>query len=116
MNEELQIRTTSRDGAVVVSPVGEIDMSTSPQLRVALLQALQTTPSALVVNLSQVPSVDSSGVATFIEALRESQGRKIPFTLCSLAPRVRAVLEIARLDRVFAIADDVDQALEKKAS
>jgi anti-sigma B factor antagonist len=116
MNEELQIRTTFRDGAAVVSPAGEIDMSTSPQLRVALLQALNQNPGAMVVNLAQAPSVDSSGVATFIEALRESQAKKIPFILCGLVDRVRAVLEIARLDRVFTITDDVDEAIERAAS
>jgi anti-sigma B factor antagonist len=115
MNEELPIRTTSRNGAAVVSPVGEVDMSTSPELRVALLQALKTEPTALVVNLAEVPSLDSSGVATLIEALRETQGRKIPLVLCSLAPRVLAVLEIARLDRVFTIASDVDEALEVRS-
>ena len=114
MNEELPIRMATRDGVAIVSPAGEVDMGTSPQLRVALLQALQSEPSAIIVNFADVPSLDSSGVATLIEALRETQSRKIPLVLCSLAPRVLAVLEIARLDRVFTLADDVDQALEVK--
>lgn len=107
----MQVRTETRDGAAVVSPVGEIDMSCSPELRVALQQALLQKPRALVVDLSGAPSIDSSGVATLIEAMRETQGRDIPLVLCGLAARVRAVLEIARLDSVFRLEDDVDAAL-----
>jgi len=108
----LQVRSESRDGAAVVSPTGEIDLSCSPELRVALQQALLTKPSALLVDLSGVPSIDSSGVATLIEAMRSTQAQSIPLVLCGLVPRVMAVLEIARLDSVFQIAPDVDEALK----
>jgi len=108
----LQVRTETVEGAAVVSPVGEIDLSCSPELRVALQQAIQTSPDALVVNLAGAPSIDSSGVATLIEAMRETQGRRVPLVLCGLVPRVMAVLEIARLDSVFTIEEDVDSALK----
>lgn len=111
MNRELQIRTTVIEGAAVVAPQGEVDLSTSPELRVALNQALATKPTAMIINLAGVPSIDSSGVATLIESMRETQHRKIPLILCSLETRVLAVLEIARLDRVFRIAADTDAAV-----
>ncbi len=107
-----QVRTESRDGAQVVAPQGEIDLSCSPELRVALQQALQKKPNALLVDLSGAPSIDSSGVATLIEAMRGTQGAGIPLVLCGLVPRVTAVLEIARLDSVFQIEPDVDTALK----
>ena len=108
----LQVRTETVEGAAVVSPVGEIDLSCSPELRVALQQAILTSPAALVVDLSGVPSIDSSGVATLIEAMRETGSRGTPLLLCGLVPRVMAVLEIARLDSVFTIEDDIDAALK----
>lgn len=107
----LQVRSETRDGAAVVSPVGEIDLSCSPELRVALQQAMLTSPRALLVDLSGAPSIDSSGLATLIEAMRATQGKGIPLVLCGLVDRVRAVLEIARLDSVFRIEEDVDSAL-----
>lgn len=111
MSQNLHVRVEDRDGAAVVVPVGEIDLSCSPDLRVALQQALLTNPTALLVDMTGVPSIDSSGVATFIEAMRETQSRKISLVLCALVPRVLAVFEIARLDRVFSIQADLDTAL-----
>jgi len=111
VSRELPVRTTTQNGAAVVAPAGEIDLSCSPELRVALQSALRDAPSALIVDLSEVPSIDSSGLATLIEAMRETQAKKIPMILCGLADRVRAVLEIARLDSVFVIEPDVESAL-----
>jgi len=111
VSRELQVRTTLQNGAAVVAPAGEIDLSCSPELRVALQAALKNAPSALVVDLSEVPSIDSSGLATLIEAMRETQAKKIPLILCGVEGRVRAVLEIARLDSVFVIEPDAESAL-----
>jgi len=113
VSRELQVRATNQNGAAVVAPVGEIDLSCSPELRVALQSAMLTAPNALIVDLKDVPSIDSSGLATLIEAMRETQAKKIPLVLCGLVDRVRAVLEIARLDSVFVIEPDVDAALAR---
>lgn len=111
MSYELQIRTHERDGAAVVVPTGEVDLSCSPDLRVALQSALGSRPSRVVVDMNGVPSIDSSGLATLIEAMRDTQKIGVGLVLCGLQERVMAVLEIARLDKVFTLAADVDAAI-----
>ncbi len=106
------IRNTS-DGAILLRPQGEIDLGRSPALRTHLNRAAREKPTALIVNLIDVPYMDSSGVATLIEAMQTARRVGSRLILCGLQERVHSVFEIARLDMVFTIVDTPDQALEK---
>jgi anti-sigma B factor antagonist len=100
--------------AVVASIRGEIDLHNSPELRDAMLTVLLTgNPRKLILNLEQVPYMDSSAVAVLVEALQKLRriGGKIYLT--NLQPRVKGLLEIARLDTIFVIAKDEKEALAK---
>src|SRR5438270_12830990 len=100
--------------AVVASVRGEIDLHNSTDLRGVLLELLaKHEPKRLVLNLSQVPYMDSSAIAVLVEALqriRKSGGR---IFLTDLQPRVKGLLEIARLDSIFVVAKDETEALTK---
>ncbi len=84
---------------------GEIDYSRAPELRQALLEQLEAAPARLIVDLSDVPYMDSSGVATLVEALQVQRAKGHELVLCSLQPKVKGIFEIARLDSVFQIVD-----------
>lgn len=107
----LTINTENRGTAVIVSPVGDIDLAGSPTLRVELKKIQGGSISKLVINLSQVPYMDSSGVATLVEALQITRRGNTKLVLCALQDRVRSIFEIARLDTVFTIVDSVETAL-----
>jgi len=109
---DFQVETSTRDGATVVSPVGDVDLSRSPQLRSAIQDAYRSKPSRLIVDLASVDYMDSSGVATLVEALQMSRQHGATLVLSGMKPRVRSIFEIARLDHVFTIVDDVGQAVE----
>ena len=70
------------------------------------MKLLSSSPKRLVVDLTQVELMDSSGVATLIEVLQvqRKDGRKL--VLCGLQDKVRSVFEITRLNEVFVIVDD----------
>lgn len=111
MPSEFQIETEKpEDGIVVVSPVGEVDLASSPALRTRLIEIISETPKKLVLDLSRVPYMDSSGVATLVEALQQSRRQSTVLLLASLQDRVKSVFEIARLDTVFDIRADVASA------
>ncbi|MBI1367271.1 MAG: anti-sigma factor antagonist [Planctomycetes bacterium] len=98
---------------VCVALSGEIDLSRSPELRTGLIEIVGAKPARLVVDMTAVPYMDSSGVATLVETLqrqRKNQGKMI---LCGLQPKVRSIFEIARLDMVFTIVDTVENAKTK---
>lgn len=106
-----EVDIDERDEAVIVAPHGEIDLSNSPDLREALRSVLRDRPRRIVVNLADVPSVDSSAIATLIEAMRICAQQRTRLVLCEVQQRVRSVFEIARLDTVFDIRADIDAAL-----
>ena len=111
--ERLQVDVEKREGASIVSPRGEVDLSTSPELRTALQGAISSKPLRLVVNLSDTPSMDSSAIATLIEAMRLSKSAGVKLRLAAVQKRVYSVLEIARLTTVFDIRESIDDALKE---
>jgi anti-anti-sigma factor len=100
--------------ALVVCVRGEIDLHNSPELRTELLDLItRNKPARLIVNLEQVPYMDSSAVAVLVEMLqkmRKSRGRVF---LIALQPRVKGLLDIAHLGSIFTVAGDEQEALSK---
>ncbi len=108
MSEEVTVDVTRADSETVVSIGGEINMSSSPQLRRSLLQVTGEGPARLVVDLSGVTYIDTSGMATLVEALQRTRDRGGRLALRGLRAKIRAVFRLARLDEVFPIDDAAD--------
>ena len=101
-------QTRPLDDGYYIALEGEVDLSRSPALRNELMQVTSNQPKQLVVDLAEVTYMDSSGVATLVEALQKMRQHGGEMRLCRLQPRVRSIFEIARLDTVFTIADECD--------
>ena len=98
------------DDGVCLQLTGEIDLSRSPELRHLLIQTAAEKHPRVVIDLSGVPYMDSSGVATLVEALQAQRKGGGKMVLCSLQPKVMSIFEIARLNMVFTIVDDLEAA------
>lgn len=109
---EVELTTVAIAGgeARIIRPMGEIDLSRSPALREHLASA-QRGCSRLVVDLSDVPYMDSSGVATLVEVMQTARRAGTTLVLCGLRDKVRSIFEIARLDAVFTIVQTADDAV-----
>ncbi len=99
------------DKTAIVDAVGDIDLTKSPQFQQALLALLDKKPERLVVNLSQVGYMDSSGVASLVKVLSRVRGQNVSLHLAAMSPRVRNLFEITRLDSVFNIHATEEEAL-----
>lgn len=109
--DDLQISIESRDSTVVIKPEGDIDLSCSPVFRRSPSTIYGKKPARIIVDLAGVPYMDSSGVATLVEAMQMSRRGGSKLILCELQDKVRSVFEIARLDTVFTIVPTVDEAM-----
>lgn len=98
-------------GIVVITPTTDIDMSRSPELRTAIRQELGAGVHKLIVDLEQVHYMDSSGLATLVEAMRNASKAEIKLVICHMHEKVRAIFEIARLDSFFSIVQTRDEAI-----
>lgn len=96
----------------LVNLSGEIDLNAKPNVVARLEPLIENKSPAIVVDLSNVSYVDSSGLAIFIDALQRvrSYGGKI--ALAGLRSNVRVVFEIAKLDQVFQIFNDPESAVK----
>lgn len=100
--------------AVVLSVRGEIDLHNSPELRTEVLDLLNKhTPKRLILNLGQVPYMDSSAIAVLVESLQKMRKIGGKVLLTDLQPRVKSLLEIARLGTIFVICKDEAEAMSK---
>ena len=95
----------------VFSPDGAIDLHVSPELRASLRAIIDEKPKRLVVDLSNVPYVDSSGIAVLIGAMQSLEHEGGVFLLAGAQETVMTILESARLDKYFRLFPDVKSAL-----
>ena len=90
---------------------GEIDLHVSPQIGASLANLIAKKPPQLIVDLSHVTYIDSSGLAVLIEAMQNVSSYGGKFALSGLRESVRPIFEIARLDQIFQIFPDTASAL-----
>jgi anti-sigma B factor antagonist len=105
--ERCQVRDDGEYCVVALS--GEVDLSWSAEIRQALLGGLGARRPVLV-ELSLVTYIDSSGIASFVEAYQESRSRKLQFGLVAASKPVLAALRLSRLDSVFPLHADIPAA------
>lgn len=96
---------------VVVEISGDIDLHRSVALQQGLLGLLDEKPQHVVIDLSAVPYMDSSGVASLVKLLSRTRKIGVDLTLVAPSPKVRSILEITRLDSIFKLTDSIEEAV-----
>jgi anti-sigma B factor antagonist len=96
-------------GAIVVRLGGELDLYNAEEVRSALLQAIDSGPTRIVVDMTEVDFVDSTALGVLIEA-RSKLGRD-GLTLAGPQIETRRTLQVSGLDRHLPVHDSVDDAL-----
>ena len=108
----MEISVKESGSSLVIRPTGDIDLYSSPKVRQAILECVKNADiDKIAVDMSGVGYIDSSGVASLIEGLQLSNKQKKHFVIFGLTQRARAVIELARLDKVFKIFNTEDEAL-----
>jgi len=101
-----------KPGTYVITLEGEMDMSTSPDVRDHLVPIFRKEARSVIVDLSGVSYTDSSGIATLVEGLQLSRKGNVDFALVGVRPSVEAVFELAYLKDVFKMVPQLEQVLE----
>jgi anti-sigma B factor antagonist len=108
----LSCRSYDHDGVAVVAASGEIDLATASSFRTALIDAVADRAGDLVVDLSDVTFMDSTGLGALVSARRRLALRGASLRLVGPAGGVRRILDIAKVEHVFPIHDSVDSAAQ----
>ena len=92
----------------VLNLSGEIDLNESPNARQQILSCLNNNNN-LLIELSKVEYIDSSGVASLVEGLQTARSQALEFALVGVSKSAMQVLQLSRLDSVFTIYDSFDE-------
>jgi anti-sigma B factor antagonist len=95
----------------VVTVAGDIDMARSKAFQAALTGLVDENPQRIVVDLSGVEYMDSSGVASLVKLHTQTKKIGASMGLAQVGRRVMSIFEIMRLNQLFHIYDTLDDAL-----
>ncbi|HOK09529.1 MAG TPA: STAS domain-containing protein [Candidatus Hydrogenedens sp.] len=105
----IEVKSVEQNGNYKIQVSGQVDLYTSPNLRKAIMEAVDKSNTSIIIQLSTVEYMDSSGVATLVEGLRSAMKQKKSFKLSTPSPAVRKVLNLARLESVFTIIESNEE-------
>lgn len=105
----LDIHTTEHDTHVALRPVGELDAYTVPSFREAL--AGRTGTTRLLIDLSDVPFMDSAGLGALIGGIRRIREAGGEVTVACSRPALTRLLHTTGFDRIVVVADTPEAAL-----
>lgn len=108
----MELSVTRKEGMLVITPkFKRIDASVATDFKAKLLEFLDNGDKMIVINLSEVDFIDSSGLGALVLILRKigPDGR---IKLCKLNEGVKSIFELTRLDEVFEIHKTEEGALE----
>lgn len=108
---DLRLDVTERDGWAVLAVGGEVDVATAPRLREQLIGLVNEGSHRIVVDLTAVDFLDSTGLGVLVGALKRVRTHDGDLALVCNEPRILKVFEITGLTKVFAMHTDVDQAV-----
>ena len=99
------------DKLAVIKVRGDVDIYTAPQLRETIHKVVDAGRSDVIVDLGGVDFIDSTGLGVLIGGLRRARERGGELVIASPSERVRRILEITDLRRIFRIFKTADEAI-----
>ena len=107
----MKYKTREEGGYTVIELDGDVDLSCSPEARKQILTCLEGKKH-LLIDLSNVSYIDSSGVASLVEGYQTAKKKTLNFGLVGVSSAAMNVLQLARLDKVFPIHASVEERLK----
>jgi anti-sigma B factor antagonist len=101
----------SPNGAHVINVRGEIHVTTAPEFSQRLTSAIEAGKTALVLDLSGVEFIDSTGLSVLLNGLRRLHQLNGRMALVADNPTVLRLFQITRLDSTFEIFADRESAI-----
>lgn len=112
----MRLKEATCGGVDVFALEGDIDLHYAPSLRSVLQAKIKARCPALIVDLSAVTFIDSTGLSVIIEYFRDSGAHGGVLCLCGLNEALKGIFRIVGLDRtipMFASADEAANAISR---
>lgn len=103
--------TENHDTVVVVNVSEELDTRNAQQTKEFFAELVAGGSSSVIVDLSAIDFIDSSGLGALVTALKLARQNNGIVRLCALTPPVNSIFQLTRLSRLFDIYETRDEAL-----
>ncbi len=108
----MSISAEEHGSVILLNVAGSINAIHSPKLREVIAKAFEENVKGVFVDISNVDYMDSSGLATFVEALQKAQDHEGTFALVGeIQGRIKHLFEISRLEGLFECFASKEEAL-----
>lgn len=107
----MDIEVTQTGGVTLVVPTGDLDMGSADQMKRTLSELIEKGQSKLVMDLTSVSYIDSSGLGALVAAMKQARAVGGNLKLCGLQEDVRSIFEMTRLIKVMAVHSDREEAV-----
>ena len=108
---DLDVESTLRDGATVLFLRGEIDVYTAPRLRQSIVDLVEAGTPHIVVDMSRVDFLDSTGLGVLVEGLKRIRSREGTLSIIATQEKILKIFDITGLNKAFPIYRSVEDAL-----
>lgn len=109
----MQINQAKNKDILIYYIKGDVDINTSPDMRKNFDTVANRQEKKIIINLSGVSYIDSSGLATLVEMLKKVRKYGGKLKLSSLADKVKSLFEITKLEKLFEIYDNEEVAVSE---
>jgi len=103
--EPLQIETAQQDGTYVIRLLGELDMTSAPQVDEALLRAEATASARILLDVDSLEFIDSSGLQAILRAKRRADGTGRRLRITRGTGHVADMFRLTALDMTLPFAE-----------
>ena len=111
----MNIKIDQKNNVWVCRMNGEIDINTAPQIKKVFDKILSEKREKILINFKEVSYIDSSGLATLVEMLKNIRSYGGKLKLSNLSTKIRSLFEITKLEKLFDISNDEEEALNSFA-
>jgi anti-sigma B factor antagonist len=112
MNDRFEYKKEERDGVIIFKLTGSLDIGTVSNMRSKIDSLISTGQHQVLFDLYDLEQIDSSGVGAFIAIFKRIRSNKGDMKISRLMGQPKEIFSLLRLDRVFEIHDDFDNALK----
>jgi anti-sigma B factor antagonist len=102
--------TESGPGTAILKPVGKLNMASAPHFKEGITVALDRGLTRIVVDLSEIDFMDSSGLGAIINGLKSTREQGGDLRLAAVSWQANLVLKLTNMDQVFSTHDDARTA------
>ncbi len=103
----MNIKITQFNDYQVVKLVGEVDLSNSREIKQEIIRLIKT-PNHVAVDFTELTYIDSSGMASLVEAFNESRNHNTEFHIIGAQGSPLQVLKLTRLNTVFSLLESLE--------